>query len=416
MPTSRLNGALLPGLRARFPGAEIVFIGPEVARPLAEGLGARFVAAGYVRRGGLMERLLAWIPLRDAIRAEAAGLARGQWMLIDPDTRLTQLGLLAPGPEHAYRRLPSREVVGPATLAEIARTWLARALGAAPPPPAPLPLRPVDAAWSRRLRAALATAGRPVVAVGFGTGGASTKRIGGALRGGNGPARCSRGARASCCRAASTRPSAGRPGTSAPRSRRRASGSPICPRARCVEGMDGADVVTWAADAGAFLAAVAACDAHLGYDSAGGHVAAALGVPTLTAFVEASGPRHARRWTPSGPGPVHVVRLPPGVGEAAALHACRRRLDDPPRGSRSEVGAGEDRAEGAQIILDRSGIPTVRPVGTLGPLPVGPIRRFRRRALAPARRRRRGFWSRRTAAGRPHRAGSSRASQPMSRW
>ena len=88
----------------------------------------------------------------------------------------------------------------------------------------------------------------------------------------------------------------------------------------------GAQVVTWAADPGAFLASVAACDAHLGYDSAGGHVAAALGVPTLTAFVEAAGPRHAHRWTPWGPGPVHVVRLRLGTSEEAALHVCRMRL------------------------------------------------------------------------------------------
>ena len=99
------------------------------------------------------------------------------------------------------------------------------------------------------------------------------------------------------------------------------------PEGRHVHGMTGADVETLQADAGAFLATIAACDAYVGYDSAGGHVAAALGVPTMTAFVEAAGARHAGRWTPSGPGAVHVVRLGPGAGEEAALRACRPGLD-----------------------------------------------------------------------------------------
>lgn len=321
-----VNGALLPGLRARFPEAEAVFLGPEIARPFAEGLGARFVAAGYVRRGDLMARLSAWIPLRDAIRAEAAGLGCGEWLLIDPDTRLTQLGLLAPGPEHAYRRLRSREEQGPGTLTEIARAWVRRTLGAEVPPPVPLPLRPGDAAWSRRLRAALARAGSPVVAAGFGTGGNSAKRVGPRFEAGMLCALLARGVRVLLARGVDA---AERAATRDLCAALEASGARVAHlrEGRHADGMDGADVVTWAADAGAFLAAVAACDAHLGYDSAGGHVAAALGVPSLTAFVEAAGPRHVRRWTPSGPAPVHVVRIAPGTPEDAALRNCRAGID-----------------------------------------------------------------------------------------
>ena len=70
------------------------------------------------------------------------------------------------------------------------------------------------------------------------------------------------------------------------------------------------DVVTWEGDVAGFVAAIAAADLYLGYDSAGQHLAAALGVPTLSVFVEAAGRRHGRRWTPRGAGLIRIVRSP----------------------------------------------------------------------------------------------------------
>src|SRR5690606_4119016 len=56
-----------------------------------------------------------------------------------------------------------------------------------------------------------------------------------------------------------------------------------------------ADALTWEANVDAFVAAIANVDAFIGYDSAGLHIAAALGVPAISLFVEASGRRHALR-------------------------------------------------------------------------------------------------------------------------
>ena len=50
------------------------------------------------------------------------------------------------------------------------------------------------------------------------------------------------------------------------------------PAGRSSAALSGADVVTWEADVDAMLAAIGMADAYLGYDSAGQHVAAALGV------------------------------------------------------------------------------------------------------------------------------------------
>ncbi|EKE43841.1 hypothetical protein OCGS_2175 [Oceaniovalibus guishaninsula JLT2003] len=98
------------------------------------------------------------------------------------------------------------------------------------------------------------------------------------------------------------------------------------PKGRTLTGQDSADIVTWQADPGAFMAIIAASDLHLGYDSAGQHIAAALGVPTFCAFVMAGGARHADRWTPAGPGPVGVLRLAVGSSEQAATGPAIRAV------------------------------------------------------------------------------------------
>jgi ADP-heptose:LPS heptosyltransferase len=75
-----------------------------------------------------------------------------------------------------------------------------------------------------------------------------------------------------------------------------------------------AAVFTWDGGIGAFAGLIAASDEYIGYDSAGQHIAAALGVPTLTVFVNANAPVFAERWRPSGSGIIEVVEV-----EAAQL-------------------------------------------------------------------------------------------------
>jgi ADP-heptose:LPS heptosyltransferase len=89
---------------------------------------------------------------------------------------------------------------------------------------------------------------------------------------------------------------------------------------------DTARVVTWEADVAAFLAAVAAADGYVGYDSAGQHIAAALGVPTLSLFIRSAGRRHAERWTPRGSAPVRVVRSRSPANPVALFDAARQGL------------------------------------------------------------------------------------------
>jgi ADP-heptose:LPS heptosyltransferase len=75
-----------------------------------------------------------------------------------------------------------------------------------------------------------------------------------------------------------------------------------------------ADVVTWDGNIGAWAGLIAASDEYIGYDSAGQHIAAALGVPVLTIFVNSCNATFARRWQPFGKGEIMVVNV-----EAAEL-------------------------------------------------------------------------------------------------
>ena len=71
----------------------------------------------------------------------------------------------------------------------------------------------------------------------------------------------------------------------------------------------GASLLTWQGGIGRFAALIAESTAYIGYDSAGQHIAAALGVPTIDIFTGFTSPRMPERWSPHGPGSVHVLVL-----------------------------------------------------------------------------------------------------------
>jgi ADP-heptose:LPS heptosyltransferase len=72
---------------------------------------------------------------------------------------------------------------------------------------------------------------------------------------------------------------------------------------------DGASLMTWQGSIGRFAALIGESSAYVGYDSAGQHIAAALGVPSIDLFTGFTSPRMPERWAPHGSGPVHLVVL-----------------------------------------------------------------------------------------------------------
>ena len=304
---------LLRHAEAAFPNAEIAFVGTDAAAVVARSFARVIhVKVPYGRGDFLAERLNAWSALLDAVRALSTSHAPEEIVLIDPDSRLTQLGLLRPIEDARYFHFPSRYYGVHSTdpLGVLVCRWMNETFGLAQGGDCRLGVAEREAAWARALRG-LCAGTRPFVSVHFGAGGNEKRRAGiefetelveWLVQGGCGVL-LARGANPDevdetyrlCRRLAD-----------------RGVGITHLPSGCDLDGLAcrPADVLTWEANVDAFVATIAHSDAFIGYDSAGQHIAAALGVPAISLFVEASGRRHALRWTPCGRGPLEIVRSP----------------------------------------------------------------------------------------------------------
>jgi ADP-heptose:LPS heptosyltransferase len=72
----------------------------------------------------------------------------------------------------------------------------------------------------------------------------------------------------------------------------------------------------WQGSAGELAARIAASDLYVGYDSAGGHIASALGVRGIDVFAGAACQRMLQRWSPPG---AEVLAVEPGEAPERVL-------------------------------------------------------------------------------------------------
>jgi ADP-heptose:LPS heptosyltransferase len=281
-----VTSVVLDAAKRRFPGAEILLAGGRKNWELFAGdPRVGHLPAGY-RRGTLRERLAGWPDLR-------AALSQPESIVIDPDSRLTQLGLLPVCAEENYYFFESRSYGGGGDepLCVLAARWARETMG-------------VDGA-----RPYMAPACGPPpetgVAVSFGVGENPAKRIADPfeeellreLAGGGAPVWIDKGAGGE--EAARVERAAARAGTAV----------------RC-----------WEGSFAGFAAIIAASRLYVGYDSAGQHAAAACGVPLLSVFAGFPCPRLFSRWRPRGSGPMEVVRVEDAAPERV-LEQARRALE-----------------------------------------------------------------------------------------
>ncbi|NLS76185.1 MAG: glycosyltransferase family 9 protein [Chloroflexi bacterium] len=306
-----------------FPAAEMVLLAPAGTAALFRGdPRVRVRAVPYDRGGDLLARLNAWLDVLAAVDDELAGLAPEEYLVIDPDSRLTQLGIFpVVADESRYLFFESRgyQVDGVEPISALAAHWLEGALGPGPLAAPRVALAAEDLAAGRAWRARWAGAA-PLVVVNLGVGGNERKRLGDAferallerllaagwrvlLAKGVGPEETARAEALAAALAAQGRAVADA-----------ATGDP-----------GGAALVAWQGPLGAYAGLIAASDLYVGYDSAGQHIAAALGVPVIDIFVDRRAPMIAKRWRPTGPGPVEVVLADgPEAALAQVMRAARR--------------------------------------------------------------------------------------------
>jgi ADP-heptose:LPS heptosyltransferase len=324
-----VTSIVIQAIARAFPSADRYLVGPPAVRQVLAGLaGIQLVEQTYDRRG-LMERFGSWLEMTDAISRETAGLDDDEYVIIDPDSRLTQLGLLpVAGAAVPYLFFESRAYLaaGHQTLGALTAEWLGGVLSIEDA----ASLRPrVALPESDRLRAeAMVDALRRnrafVVAMNLGVGGNVRKRIPGRFELDLVRALLSEGSAVVIDH-----------GAGEDEARVRAIVDALRHDGRRVAHIHGAedpsgvlsacDVLAYSGEVGPFAALVGASDLYVGYDSAFQHIAAAQGIPVVDLFVDPPSPAFSARWRPHSAAAVMVIET--SADDAGHRSALARVLD-----------------------------------------------------------------------------------------
>lgn len=319
-----VTSVVLRKMQDVFPQAEIVLLGGTKAGAFfASDSRVRLREVAYVRGGTLRDRLGAWPAVVDLVQREIDGLKPEEYIVVDPDSRFTQLGLLPLVPDESrYYFFESRSFTsqGSTSISELTGKWLDGIFGAGSQPSLPyVSLSAEDLQRGDALKTA--AAGRPLVAVNLGVGDNTAKRVSDPFEtellsllrargyaivldqgaGGEELARTSNLIREIEDSGTSVSRLSDTPGSLA-------------------------DVNVWQGSLSGFAGYIASADLYVGYDSAGGHLAAALGTHVIDIFAGASSPRMLERWTPWGAARASVVAIESGQTSSDVLSAVRERL------------------------------------------------------------------------------------------
>jgi ADP-heptose:LPS heptosyltransferase len=261
-----VTSTILDAAKQRFPGARIWFVGPKKSWELfAADPRLQHLAIAYGRGGSIDDRLSIWPQLRQAV-----SLAHS--IVIDPDSRLTQLGLLPICPEEDYYLFESRAYGAESDepLPALARRWVREIFGVA------------DA--------------RPYIATGLDAAEFATTVSFGV---GENPSKCVPDPFEAELLQRLPRPLLIDKGAGGEEAER-------VDRAVAKAGGDG--IVMWDGSFAGFAAHIQRSRLYVGYDSAGGHAAAACGIPLISIFAGAISERMFQRWRPTSTGKVEIVR------------------------------------------------------------------------------------------------------------
>jgi hypothetical protein len=265
----KITSVILDAMKRRFPEAAIVFVANRKSAELfAADARISHLNADYPRTGPVSRR----IEFARRLRCELEGKGH---IVVDPDSRMTQLGLIPVCPQHRYFHFPSRVVHSASNLTALTQRWVEEVFGGSGQAYVAPPAVRLEGDSSR-------------AAVSFGVGENDTKRIGGDFE-----------ARLIGALGAGFRTVWIDRGVGGEEARRvtSAAGASGC----------GDRVRFWEGSFAGFASLIAQCDLYVGYDSAGQHAAAAAGVPLVSFFAGAPSEKFRMRWSPAGFGRIEVI-------------------------------------------------------------------------------------------------------------
>ncbi len=352
-----------------FPEAQIIIMGSLKLREIFGGNPRlRIRELRYERRGGLLERLASWQNALDVLAEETATLGSSATLLIDPESRISQLGVLPlmEGENYLYFNSHSHMLsTDNPCMAELANAWMDKVFGPSAfcyprvwPKPGPL----VRAA---KLRESLLHSGcRRIVCVNFGVGGNPRKRLSLIFE------------KKLICELLREPDTVvvldkGFGVEEAVNSQKiteqlMSDGHPVHHAGSgCPEPVGFAHgVLAVECTIGEISALISASDEFIGYDSACQHIAAALTVPTITIFAGSNNPRFVQRWSACGDASCKIIHVntlvhsqdidPDGIVE----RVMEERMQVPPRTAGSEPrvldlkASRPARAKSEQTVMD----------------------------------------------------------------
>jgi hypothetical protein len=288
----KITSPILDCMKRRFPDAAIVLVGNRKSAELfaADSRIAHFNAE-YPRSGSVVTRLQFAHDLRRQIEAPNR-------IVIDPDSRMTQLGLIPVCEPERYFHFPSRTAESSPNLSQLTQDWLLAIFGESGQAYIAPDRVPIEGE-------------APRVAISLGVGDNETKRIVGDLEG---------DFESQLIRVLGERfrtiwIDRGVGGEEARRVTAAAEASGCAGRVRFREG-----------SFAGFASLIAQSDLYVGYDSAGQHAAAASSTPLISIFAGAPSDRFRQRWSPQGPGRIHVIEAD-SLTPAACLEHVAMAID-----------------------------------------------------------------------------------------
>jgi ADP-heptose:LPS heptosyltransferase len=291
----KITSVILDAMKRRFPNAAIVLVsGRKSAELFAADARVSHLEAQYPRTGPVSLRLEFAYDLGRKLRGSHR-------IVVDPDSRMTQLGLVPVCElQHAFH-FPSRTANSSGNLTTLTERWVHDTFNE--PGQAYVMPHPVRIAGAP-----------PRAAVSLGVGENNTKRVDGDFE--------TQMIRKLGEHFRTIWIDRGVGGDEAIRVTAAAKASGFADRVQFCEGSF--------AD---FVSVIKQCDLYAGYDSAGQHAAAASGVPLITIFAGAPSEHFRDRWAPYGPGRIHIIDAS-ALDPAACLARFAAFCDDEGRGYR----------------------------------------------------------------------------------
>jgi len=310
-----ITSIIIQRLAKLFPAAELVLIGGDKLDEIYGGnSNIRLSRVAYNRNGGLLGRLSSWQSVLNIIDRELAVCPLANTILIDPDSRLSQLGVLPIIDLDHYFFFDSRSAVSfsdDLSMAQLTNAWINNITDEEDFCHSMVWPDPSNLQKAAQLYTKLQSNGaRRVIALNFGVGGNPRKKVGerleldlllSLLQEPNTVILLDKGFGDLELQSSESL-------IAGVKAKGFAVHNAVLDHSLGDTQLDGG-VIGLQTRIGEIAAIIANCDEYIGYDSACQHIAAASRTPCLTIFAGSNNMRFIRRWSAYGPNTSKIVHV-----------------------------------------------------------------------------------------------------------